>query len=258
MEDTRTKLNFLKRILTDTVADQGVRESFFQDGSYPSDDVMMDAIRQPVSHVRKQGEDWPERAHTMIGLDRLDNLHECLDAVRKSNTQGDIIEAGVWRGGSCIFIKKYLDLYGLDKKLFVADSFEGLPPPEIPEDAGDPHHTIEALKVPLETVRENFALYKALDDKVVFLRGWFKDTLPNNDQIRKLCILRLDGDMYKSTMDVFDSCYDKVVPGGFIIVDDYGTTINSCQIATTDFRKKRNITQKFERIDNSGIFWQKD
>ena len=252
------KLNFLKRILTDTVENYEIRESFFKNEEYPPIDVMLEIIEQPVNNTRKQGEDWPEKAHTMIGLDRLDNMHQCLDYVRQNNVEGDIIETGVWRGGSCIFIKKYLDIYKINKKVFVADSFQGLPPPEIPEDAGDPHHTIEVLKVPLQTVMDNFNLYKALDEKVVFLKGWFKDTLPNNNQIEKLCILRLDGDMYKSTMDVFDSCYDKVVPKGFIIVDDYGTTLNNCQVATEDFRKKRNITKNFTRIDNSGIFWQKD
>jgi O-methyltransferase len=252
------KLNFLKRVLTDTVYDDEVMKAFFEKNEYPSAEQMTAICTKPVEARRKLGEDWPEKAHTMIGMHRLNNLHYCLDIVRTNNTEGDIIETGVWRGGSCIFIKKYLDIYQMNKKVFVADSFEGLPPPEITEDAGDLHHTIEVLKVPIETVTANFNLYKALDEKVVFLKGWFKDTLPNNNQIEKLCILRLDGDMYKSTMDVFDACYDKVVSKGFVIVDDYGTTKNNCQIATEDFRNKKDINKPFTRIDNSGIFWQKD
>lgn len=252
------KLNFLKRVLTDTVYDENITQKFFYEHAYPSNDEMISVCNKPTSVKRKMGEDWPEKAHTMIGLDRLNNLHSCLEHIRINNIDGDFIETGVWRGGSCIFVKKYFDLFNMNKKVFVADSFQGLPPPEIPEDAGDPHHTIEVLKVSIDTVTQNFEMYEALDEKVVFLKGWFKDTLPNNNQIEKLCILRLDGDMYKSTMDVFDSCYDKVVAKGFVIVDDYGTTRNNCQIATEDFRKKRNITKPFIRIDNSGIFWQKD
>lgn len=73
----------------------------------------------------------------------------------------------------------------------------------------------------LEEVQENFRRYNLLDDQVQFLKGWFCDTLPTAP-IEKLAVLRLDGDLYESIMDGLNALYDKVSPGGFIIVDDYG------------------------------------
>ena len=115
--------------------------------------------------------------------------------------------------------------------------------------------TLYFLKVPLDEVTSNFRLYNALDENVVFLKGWFSDTLPNNNNIGSLSILRMDGDMYKSTMDVFDSLYHKVNQNGFIIVDDY--CIPNCRKATEDFRKQNNITSELNVIDNCGVFWKK-
>jgi hypothetical protein len=191
----------------------------------------------------------------MIGLKRLDNLHKSLDYIRENKISGDIIETGVWRGGACIFMKFYCDLYNLNKKIFLADSFEGLPKPEIIQDKNDTHYTIDFLKVSKEEVMNNFELYKVLDENVIFIKGWFSDTLFNNEKITQLCLLRMDGDMYKSTMDVFMSCYNKVVENGIIIVDDY--CLPSCSNAVGDFRKENNIENPITIIDKCGIFWKK-
>ena len=86
-------------------------------------------------------------------------------------------------------------------------------------------HSYPALAVSIETVRANFARYDLLDEQVVFLQGWFRDTLPTAP-IEKLAILRLDGDLYESTMDALRALYDKVSAGGFVIVDDYGAFPN--------------------------------
>jgi O-methyltransferase len=142
--------------------------------------------------------------------------------------------------------------------VWVADSFQGLPPPNperYPVDRGDHLHTIRALAVSLDAVRENFARYGMLDDQVVFLKGWFRDTLPAAP-IERLAILRLDGDLYESTTDALGALYDKVSVGGFVIVDDYGA-YPSCRAATIDFRAARRITERMYDIDGSGVFWQR-
>jgi O-methyltransferase len=249
------KLNFLKRILTDSANDEKTREKFFENGEYPSKDEMEKVILSPIDKIRETGFDWPERAHTMIGMIRLNNLHKCLDEIRENKIDGDIIETGVWRGGACIFMKKYLDLYEMNKKVFVADSFAGLPKPEHPEDEGDHHHGIDILRVSLEEVKKNFSIYRALDENVVFLKGWFSDTLPNNKEIEKLCILRMDGDMYKSTIDVYEACWEKLVKRGFAIVDDW--CLKGAQKATVDFRNRKKIKDPIITIDGCGVFWQK-
>lgn len=256
MDNIKLKLLFIQRVLTDTVGDKQITDEFFANGIYPTDSKIEEIVSRQVSDDRLYGRDWPHSAHTMIGLKRMNNLHESLDYVRENNIQGDFIETGVWRGGASIFAKKYFDLYGMNRKVFVADSFKGLPPPQVQEDAGDPHHTIDFLRVSLADVQNNFKLYGALDENVIFLEGWFEDTLPNNTSIGELSVLRMDGDMYKSTMDVFDSCYHKVVKGGRVIIDDY--CIPNCKNAVHKFREVNSFTEEITVIDQCGIFWTKN
>ena len=207
---------------------------------------------------RAGGLDWPLMAHTMIGQQRMDNLRHCVESVLADGVPGDLVETSVWRGGACIYMRSILRAYGItDRKVFVADSFEGLPAPDAdkyPADANDNHHTFEVLAVSMEQVQENFAKYELLDDQVVFLKGWFKDTLPAAP-IEQLAVLRLDGDMYESTMDALHALYDKLSPGGWVIVDDY--VLAGCQKAIHDFRRDRGISDPIVPIDTMSACWQK-
>jgi O-methyltransferase len=90
---------------------------------------------------------------------------------------------------------------------------------------------------------------------VVFLKGWFRDTLPTAP-IEKVSILRLDGDLYESTMDSLVSLYPKVSSGGYVIVDDYGSTPPSAK-AVTDYRTKHGIDEPIVKIDWTGVYWRK-
>jgi O-methyltransferase len=167
--------------------------------------------------LRMEGYDCPTVAHTMIGMKRLDNIQSCVTSVLGNGVPGDLIETGVWRGGATIFMRAILKAYGVhDRTVWGADSFAGLPPPNIdqyPQDKGDLHYTKTRLAVTLEEVRENFARYNLLDDQVRFLKGWFRETLPEAP-IERLSILRLDGDMYESTMDALRHLYPRVSAGG--------------------------------------------
>lgn len=208
--------------------------------------------------IREEGRDWPTRAETMIGLRRLDNVQECIEAVIADGIPGDVLEAGVWRGGAGILMRAVLAVHGdTERIVWMADSFQGLPKPrpEHPADAADEHWTQPFLAVSLEQVKANFTRYGMLDDQVRFLEGWFADTLPNAP-IEKLAVLRVDGDMYGSTMDVLDALYDKVSVGGFVIVDDYGE-IAQCRAAVEDFRAEHKITEPVHRIDGSGVYWRR-
>lgn len=208
--------------------------------------------------LREEGRDWPTRAETMIGLRRLDNLQECIETAVADGVPGDVLEAGVWRGGAGILMRAVLDVLGdAERTVWMADSFQGLPKPrpEHPADAGDKHWTQPFLAVSLEEVKRNFARYDMLDDRVRFLEGWFSDTLPAAP-IDKLAVLRADGDMYGSTMDVLDALYGKVSPGGFVIIDDYGE-IAQCRAAVEDFRAEHKISEPLQRIDGSGVFWRR-
>jgi len=196
------------------------------------------------------------QAHTMIPLTALDNIESCFEDVIRTNVKGDFVEAGVWRGGACIFMRGLLKAYGItDRKVFVADSFQGLPKPEWEEDNGDKHHTYKYLEVSLEEVKNNFKKYDLLDSQVVFLKGWFKDTL-QTPQIEKLAILRLDGDMYGSTMETLIALYPKLSKGGYCIIDDWN--LPNAKKAVVKYRTKNNITDKIKVIpyNTSGVHGQ--
>lgn len=209
------------------------------------------------ANEREKGLDWPPYAHTMVGLKRLDQLQECIETVVRENIPGDFIETGVWRGGTVIFMRAALKaLVVKDRKVWAADSFAGLPPPsqEHVADHGDQHFTFSELAISLEEVKHNFTKYDLLDDQVVFLKGWFSDTLPNA-QISQIAIARLDGDMYGSTMDALKSLYHKVSPGGFLIVDDYA--IPNCKKAIHDYRIQNSVQEPIIPIDGSAVYWRK-
>jgi O-methyltransferase len=209
--------------------------------------------------VRAEGRDWPARAESMAGLRRLDNLQFCVTDVLRRGVPGDLIETGAWRGGVTIFMRAILEAYGdTERQVWVADSFQGLPKPDPerwPAEAGDEHWTVDQLAVPLEEVQANFARYGLLDERVRFLPGWFKDTLPTAP-IERLAVLRLDGDMYGSTMEALDALYPKLSPGGYVIIDDYGA-IPQCKEAVTDFRTAHDIIDPMESVDWTGVYWQR-
>lgn len=209
-------------------------------------------------NVRENGKDWPIVAHTMIGLKRLNNIQFCVEDVLKNSVPGDLIETGVWRGGATIFMRAILKAYScLDRLVWVADSFEGLPKPNIekyPEDKNWDLAQFKELAVSLEQVKSNFKKYDLLDNQVSFLKGWFRDTLPSA-AIKQIAVLRLDGDIYESTMDALTNLYPKLSVGGYIIIDDYA--IPPCAKAVADYRKQHNITDEIKVIDWTGVYWQR-
>src|SRR5205814_6734396 len=152
--------------------------------------------------------------YTMVGHRRLENIQMCVEDVLRNQVPGDLIETGVWRGGASIFMRAVLKAYGVtDRKVWLADSFEGLPVPK-DENDGQDLSQVDYLKVSVEQVQANFARFGLLDDQVKFLKGWFSDTLPNRP-VERLAILRLDGDLYSSTMDALRALYDRVSRGGY-------------------------------------------
>jgi hypothetical protein len=209
--------------------------------------------------LREEGKDWPSEAETMVGLKRLQNLRDCIETIIADGVEGDLVETGVWRGGASIFMRACLVANGgAARQVYLCDSYEGLPPPDLenyPQDSKLALHEFDYLAVSKEQVQGNFRKYDLLDDNVHFVKGWFKDTMPTLP-VEKIALLRLDGDMYESTIQVLEGIYDKVVPGGFIVVDDY-LSFPECKQACEDFRKARGITDPIETIDWSGVFWRK-
>jgi hypothetical protein len=230
-------LDLLKRCLTNTIYDP-------------------DAPDRSLPPVNWSG--WPRQAHSMLGRKRLDNIQFCMERVIEERIPGDVIETGVWRGGATIFMRAVLRAYDVrDRSVWVADSFEGLPPPSAayPADADSTLHERPELAVTLEEVADNFRKYDLLDEQVRFLKGWFSETLPGCP-IDRLAVLRLDGDMYESTMDALMHLYGKLSVGGYLIVDDHGA-VPACQAAVRDFRNRFGIASPIIEVDWTAVYWRK-
>lgn len=212
-----------------------------------------------VAESRKIGRDHPENALTMIGLQWLENIQACVQTVLRQGIPGDLVETGVWRGGATIFMRALLKAHGDSaRRVWVADSFEGVPPPNTeayPMDGVSHMHEQEHLRVSLEQVQANFAKYDLLDDQVCFLKGWFKDTLPTAP-IQQIAVLRLDGDLYESTLDALMHLYPKLSIGGYVIVDDYGA-LEMCKLAVDNYRSLYGITAPIHQIDWTGAYWRR-
>lgn len=210
-----------------------------------------------VAKFREGGRDVPSQAHSMIGLRRMNNLQSCIEQVLADGVPGDLIETGVWRGGAAIFMRGVLRAYGVtDRTVWVADSFAGLPAPEIATYPLDAEWLPSAgcIAVDIQTVQRNFERYGLLDAHVQFLQGWFKDTLPTAP-ITHLAVLRLDGDLYESTWDALTHLYPKVSQGGFVLIDDYNYA--SCRQAVHDYRARHGIDAPILDIDRIGVYWRK-
>lgn len=196
-----------------------------------------------------------EDAETMIGIRQLDNMQACISDVLHDRVPGDLMEAGVWRGGVSIFMRGVLKTYGvMDRVVWLADSFAGLPEPDRIKESygwrgGD-------MTVTIEEVRQNFARYGLLDEQVTFLKGFFSDTLPQAP-ISSLAILRIDADLYESTRDALTYLYPRLSLGGFAIFDDY-QNLRDCRRAIDEYRELNGISTPIQVIDKRAVYWRKE
>jgi hypothetical protein len=196
----------------------------------------------------------------MIGRRRLRQLRLACEGILVRGVPGDFVETGVWRGGACILMQGVLSMYGaLNRRVWLYDSFSGLPVPDImnyPQDRNSKFHEYNELSITVENVINNFKKFSLLDGNVKIVKGWFKDTLPNSE-VKKISLLRLDGDLYQSTMEGLINLYHKVSLGGIVIVDDYHV-VDECKEAVHDFlRNEKIVDLQIHEIDDVGVFWKK-
>ena len=185
----------------------------------------------------------------------LRSLRECCELVLRERIPGDFVETGIWRGGACIMMAAVLAAYGdTERTVWGFDSFQGLPPPNednYPADRGDQLHRFPQLEVSIEEVAENFRRMGLWSDQVRLVKGWFRDTVPAA-AVERIAVLRLDGDLYESTIQVLNGFYPKLSPGGFCIIDDYGAML-SCRAAVEDYRRDHGVTEPIvNRLDGKG------
>jgi O-methyltransferase len=204
--------------------------------------------------IRASGVDWPLHGVTMVGLPRLDDLQACVESVVRDGVEGDVIEAGTWRGGASILARATLDALGDDRAVWVADSFQGFPAPDGDHPDRGNLAPVDYLSVPLEQVRENFARL-GYEDGVRFVPGFFEDTLPGLAGER-WSVVRLDGDTYEATWTALAALYPGLAVGGYLIVDDYGA-LEECRRAVAEFRELHGITEPIEEVDWTCVRWRR-
>jgi O-methyltransferase len=264
-------LDLLKRSLTRTLFARGYERHTLAPGRalFRALHAVVKPILAPmdlelVRLVRSEPEDYVqsgqearnrvEDAETMLGTLQLDQMQLCINDVCDRGIPGDLLEAGVWRGGMTVFMRGVLKARGDNlRRVWVVDSFEGLPDPDANADSfgwkgGD-------MAVSLYEVKNNFLRYGLLDDQVAFLKGFFSVTLPNAS-IPALSVLRVDADLYESTLDVLNYLYPKLSVGGYAVFDDY-QNLKDCRRAIDEYRHVHGISEPISNIDSRAVFWKK-
>jgi cephalosporin hydroxylase len=187
-------------------------------------------------------------AYAGLGRYRLDHLERCLDEIRDRAVPGDFVECGTGRGGAAIFMCGFAQAYELpDRRVWVADRFEG---------AGS-RATNGSIRFARDfnTVREGFARFDLLDDQVTFLQGPPTETIAGAS-IGDIALLRLASEDPEEVGAVLRELYGRISPGGFVIVDGYGTA--ECEVAVDEFRSARGIVAPLQRVDWTAAAWRKE
>jgi hypothetical protein len=206
---------------------------------------------------RLNGWDWPSAAPSMIGWRRMSHLRNECERVIRERVAGDFLEAGVWRGGAAMMMRGVLKAYADgERRVIAADTYSGLPADTDASDAAAKLLDAAPFAVSLDEVKAGFARYGLLDKQIVFLAGEFAATL-KAAPTERLAILRLDGDTYRSACDTLAALYDKLSPGGSLILDDY-FLFEDYQRAIDQFRAERDIVDPVVRIDLYGGYWVKN
>ena len=202
---------------------------------------------------------------TMVSYERLwGTLMACKYAVERE-IEGDFVECGVWRGGNAILAAEMFKLYGVDKKVWLFDTFKGMTiPTSVDVQASNGEAAISTYLVneqathndwcyaSLSDVKNNFEKKGLLSEKIVFVEGDVCETLGNKNNIpNKISILRLDTDWYESTKKELEVLYPKITVGGCLIIDDYGHWSGS-KVATDEYFKTQNNRPFLQYTDTAG------
>ena len=243
-------LDLLKLTLCDLGGSATTSVGAMADGSVMSRELRGDELR-----LRAAGMDWPLHGLTMVGLGRLDDLQACVETVVGDGIEGDVIEAGAWRGGASILARATLDTLGDERAVWVADSFRGFPERAAPDDGTIDLSAFDFLAVSLEEVREGFARLGCARG-VRFVPGFFEDSLRALAGER-WAIVRLDADSYEATREALRCLYPGLAVGGYLIVDDYGS-FEGCRRAVDEFRGEHGVAEPIEKVDSTCVRWRRE
>lgn len=196
------------------------------------------------------------RKYTMLSPLRLKALYRLAKSIDQSFVLGDAVECGVCNGGSAAVIAYVVKQSPLNRKIWLFDSFEGLPEPTEKDGAKVQQESYKGLaKGDISNVRKIFQKLAIPDTRVHIVKGWFQDTFPSIE-IKRIGLLHIDADWYEPVKLCLEKFYDTVESGGFIVLDDYGC-YEGCRRATDEFIKERSLNMKLIQIDYTGHYFQK-
>lgn len=237
------------------------------------------AIPSPVYGTREAFERDLQivRARTMLPEGRLLSLYEQVDYCSRQGIEGALVECGVWKGGAVALMALATQQAGAFRDIHLFDAFTDICEPDPKVDgalalleAGRVTDPLGQLQ-PMDGFYDLFGGHGTLEgcknlleleigypsDRIHYHVGWFQDTIPEAAAgIGKIAILRIDADWYASTKVCLDHLVDLVVPGGFVIIDDYGT-YEGCRKATDEFLEARKMRAFLQRLDNGCFYFIK-
>lgn len=198
--------------------------------------------------------------YSMLSTTRLLNLYRLTQEIETLGMEGDIVECGTWNGGaSAMIARSYADSGAKTKRtIWLFDSFEGLPPPTEKDSKGEQECYFKGFcKGALENIKDIYKKLGVSMDNVRIVKGWLETTL-KQEIPEQIALLHVDTDWYDCVKAPLDALYPKVVPGGFVVVDDYWFH-QGCKAAVTDFIKEQQLEGKIKliRVDRSAVYFQK-
>jgi len=198
--------------------------------------------------LRLYGDDWPPYGYTMVGKTRLENFRAAIHEVDRNNIGGAIIETGVWRGGAMIMAAVVSEEAQSNRDLYLYDAFESIP------GYGGSKSFLENSQEEVESYFDLFTLHDR--EKIHFVKGLFKDTVPLWKKGTPIAILRVDGNFYDSYSDVLYAMYADVPVGGIVIFDDVMShpAVTRCWV---DFKNDQGLVEDLIRIDTHSALFRK-
>lgn len=201
---------------------------------------------------------------TMTTVERMYSLFTAIKYTVENDISGDIVECGVWKGGSSMLCALTLKQLGAtDRKLYLYDTYSGMPEPiDKDKEAFTGNDAMEKWKerqidgnsdwchASIEEVQENLISTGYPEDNIIFIKGKVEETIPNRIP-EEIALLRLDTDFYESTKHELEHLYPKLSERGTLIIDDYGYWAGAKE-AVDEYISDNGIKLLLHRIDETG------
>lgn len=195
---------------------------------------------------------------TLTSVERMVSLIHAVDYIENNQLEGDIVECGVWKGGSMMVVARtLLENQSSQRELYLYDTFEGMSEPTAEDISHSGQSAIRTIKeeveltyAPLDLVKNNLSRVGYAEDKSHYVVGKVEDTIPQTIP-EKISLLRLDTDWYESTRHELEHLFPRLVPGGILIVDDYGHW-QGARKAVDEYIEEKQLKIFLARIDYTG------